>query len=308
MTITASLVKELREKTGVGMMECKKALKETDGDLARAIEYLQIKGLSKAAKKADRIAAEGIVSVHHSDDGRSATIVELNCETDFVSRNEDFQAFGALLAAHALESGIDDVDAFLNSTINGQTVEELRTSKIAAIGENISVRQIRNISLQGEGVVGSYIHNNLRVGVITAIATETKPGDIDALRQAAVDVSMHVAALGPEYLSTDDVDSERIERERRVLTEQAAESGKPPEIIAKMIAGRLQKWKQEICLLDQPFVKEPDVNIAQYVARVAKETNTKAKVTAYTRIVVGEGIEKKTNDLAAEVAALSKGS
>jgi len=306
MAITAKLVKELRDRTGAGMMDCKKALKETDGDIAAAAEYLQIKGIAKAAKKADRVAAEGLVGTYVADDGKSAAVLEVNCETDFVARNEDFGGFVDMMTKHVAATGVTDIDALLATELNGQTVDEVRKARIATTGENITLRRAAVLSVDGEGVIGAYVHGGGNIGVLVQLSAS---GAVDANGTAADtarDIAMHVAAINPRFVRSDEVDPETIENEKRVLTEQALESGKPREIVEKMIVGRLKKWKKEICLLDQPFVKNGELTVAQELKRVGGELGVDLDVVGFTRFVRGEGIEKKETNLAEEVAALSK--
>ena len=306
MAITAKLVKELRDRTGAGMMDCKKALKETDGDLAAAVEYLQIKGIAKAAKKADRVAAEGLVGTHVSADGKTAALLEVNCETDFVARNEDFAGFVSMMTAHVAATGVSDIDALLESELDGQKVDEIRKARISTTGENISLRRAAVVNVDGEGVIGAYVHGGGNIGVLVQLSASAAVDATGAAADVARDLAMHVAAINPRFVRDSDVDPETVENEKRVLTEQALESGKPREIVEKMIVGRLKKWKKEICLLDQPFVKNGDVTVAQELKRVGGELGVELDVVAFTRFVRGEGIEKQETNLAEEVAALSK--
>ena len=305
MTISAQAVKELREMTGAGMMDCKKALQEVDGDLAKAAEYLQIKGLAKAAKKADRVAAEGLVVAAVAEDGLSAALVEINCETDFVARNEDFQAFCDQLAQHAVANGIDTLDALLASKLGSSTVEELRQARVATIGENISIRRVQRVAVEGTGLVGEYVHNG-NIGVLVALTTASPVAGNAAIGELARDVAMHAAAMNPLYAVESEISDEDVADQTRIETEKAMESGKPREIAEKMVTGRIQKWKKEICLATQPFVKNPDVTVAQEIQRVSKEAGNTAQLTAFVRFVRGEGIEKKESNLAEEVAAALK--
>lgn len=300
MSITAKAVKELRERTGAGMMDCKKALVEVGGDFEKAVEFLQVKGIAKAAKKASRVAAEGLVASWVSDDNRAAALVEVNCETDFVARNEEFIAFTNDVAAHVGANDFADLAALLASTIDGTTVTDLCKAKVASIGENISVRRFSRVALAEPGSVAGYIHTGGRVGVLVTL---NATADVDA-SGAARDIAMHVAAMNPQFGRSSEIDEETVERERRVLTEQAAESGKPPEIIAKMIEGRLHKWKKEICLLDQPFVKNPDQKVSGFIAETGKAAGVGLEFGTFVRFERGEGIEKVESNLADEVAAL----
>jgi elongation factor Ts len=285
MTITASLVKELRERTGAGMMECKKALVETDGDADAAAELLRTKGAAKAEKKAGRIAAEGVVQI--AIDGNRVVIMEVNSETDFVAKDANFQQFAETAAGLALTSGAADVDALLAAeTPAGGTLETARQELIAKIGENIGVRRFEIVEASGE--LGHYSHG-ARIGVVVDVT-----GGDDELRK---DIAMHIAAVAPACISESDVPAEDLERERRILTEQAEQEGKPAEIVGKMVEGRLRKYLAEITLVGQPFVKDPDLTVAKLLDQKG------ATVNSFVRIEVGEGIEKKEEDFAAEVAA-----
>ncbi|SEP59268.1 translation elongation factor Ts [Thalassovita taeanensis] len=291
MAITAAQVKELRETTGAGMMDAKKALTETDGDMETAIDWLRTKGLAKAAKKSDRTAAEGLVAV--CVEGGKGVAVEVNSETDFVGKNADFQAMVRGIASVAI--GVDDVEALKAADMGGKPVSEVLTDKIATIGENMSVR--RMAVLKGETVV-SYVHNAAaegmgKIGVLVALTG----GDEAFGRQ----VAMHIAAVNPASLGEADLDPALVERERNVLTEQARESGKPEAVIEKMIVGRMQKFLSEVTLLGQNFVVNPDLT----VAAAAKEAG--AEITGFVRLEVGEGIVVEKEDFAAEVAKVVKG-
>jgi len=291
MNITADTVKQLRERTGAGMMECKRALVETKGDLDAAAELMRKQGLAKADKKAARIAAEGVVVIEKSADGRTAAMVEVNCETDFVAREQDFRGFAQAVAAKALATGPGSLDAVLGAKLDsGETVEERRRALIAKIGENISVR--RSVVFSSEGNLGAYVHGT-RIGALVAV----RGGDASL----AHDLAMHVAASNPKYRTMADVPAEVVAKEREILTEQAQGEGKPPEIVAKMVEGRLRKSLGEITLLGQAFVKDPDVTIEKLVK------GAKAEVIAFERFEVGAGIEKKQDDFVAEVMAQVKG-
>ena len=284
-TISAKLVKELRDRTGLGMMECKKALKETDGDIEKAIEEMRKKSGMKAAKKAGRIAAEGLVATKISDDGSFGALVEVNSETDFAARDENLAVFVDKVIAKSFETKEIDVAKLMEGDL-----EVARGELVQKIGENISVRRIVQLN---DKVVGQYVHGNKRIGVLVAL----NGGDIEL----AKDIAMHVAAVNPQYIKQSDVPEEVIQKEKDIFTAQAAESGKPPEIIEKMIGGRINKFLAEISLLDQPFVKDPDVKIGA----LAKKSG--AEVVAMVRFEVGEGIDKEEVDFAAEVAAQLKG-
>ena len=291
MAITAALVKELRERTGAGMMECKKALVETDGDLDAAIEHMRKTGLAKADKKADRTAAEGLIVFKSSDDGKSIAMVEVNCETDFVAKGDDFINFANEVAAVALAQNTADIDALQAATMsNGSSVADTAKALIAKIGENINVR--RMVLRSTDGILGTYLHGG-RIGVLV----EMQGGD-EAL---AKDVAMHVAASKPTCVSEEQVPAELIEKEKEIFAAQAAESGKPAEIIEKMVVGRINKFLKEVTLLGQPFVKNPDQTVEQLLKAAG------ATVLGFDRLEVGEGIEKKTENFAEEVMAQVKG-
>jgi elongation factor Ts len=290
MNITADSVKQLRERTGAGMMECKKALVETKGDLDAAAELMRKQGLAKADKKAARVAAEGVVVVEKSADGRTAALVEINCETDFVAREQDFRGFAQAVAGSALAGRPASLDALLATRLaSGESVDERRRALIAKIGENISVR--RFVVLSSQGNLGAYVHGT-RIGALVVV----KGGDA----ALAHDLAMHVAASNPRHLSAADVPAEVVAKEREILTEQAQGEGKPPEIVAKMVEGRLRKSLGEITLTGQPFVKDPDITIEKLLK------NAKAEVTAFERFEVGAGIEKRQDDFVAEVMAQVK--
>lgn len=301
--ITATLVKDLREKTGVGMMDCKKALQETNGDIEAAIDWLRAKGLSKAAKKADRVAAEGLVGIAVS--GNTGVLLELNAETDFVSRNEGFQNAVSMITKLALEA--DDIAALTQkATPSGDgSVSDYLTNLIATIGENMNVRRMAKVSV-AQGVVAAYIHSAVadglgRIGVLVGVEGE---GDAAALNDIGRKVAMHIAATAPLALSSDELDPAVVARERQVLTEQARESGKPEVVIEKMIDGRMRKYEEEVVLLKQPFVMNPDQTVEEFVKA---STQGKAKVTAFAMFKLGDGIEKKEDDFAAEVASMTGG-
>jgi len=284
--ITATLVKELRERTGAGMMECKKALVETAGDLDAAIEHMRKAGMAKADKKAGRTAAEGLIVV--KTDGKRMVMVEVNCETDFVAKGDDFRALADTVAQIALDQGINDNDALLQAKMPaGNTVEEATKELIAKIGENMGVRRV--ISMEG-GLLEHYLHG-VRIGVMV----QMEGGSSELAR----DVAMHIAASRPQCVSEEQVPAEVIEKEREIFTAQSAESGKPADIIAKMVDGRIKKFLKEVTLLGQPFVKNPDVT----VEKLLKDAG--AKVTAFARFEVGEGIEKKAANFAEEVAQMA---
>jgi elongation factor Ts len=290
MSITAETVKQLRERTGAGMMECKKALVETGGDLDAAAELMRKQGLAKADKKATRIAAEGVITLERSADGLAAAMVEVNCETDFVARGEDFRAFAKAVASRAIAERPQTLDALLQARLDGaETIEERRRALVAKIGENIGVRRFALLAAPQH--LGAYTHGT-RIGVLVAV----KGGDA----QLAHDLAMHVAASNPRYLSQREVPAEVMAKEREILTEQAQGEGKAPEIVAKMVEGRLRKSLGEITLLGQPFVKDPDTTVEKLLKGAG------AQVVAFERFEVGAGIEKKQEDYVAEVMAQVK--
>jgi len=288
MAITAAMVKELRERTGAGMMDCKKALGETDGDLDAAIEFLRVKGMAGADKKAGRVAAEGVIAIAISDDKKKAAIVEVNCETDFVAKGDEFKAFADEIAQLILSNGFTSNEELEKLTLaSGKTLDETRRALVAKIGENMQVRRVEIVE-SANGEIGSYQHGE-KIGVVVAMDS----GNDTLVR----DVAMHVAATKPQAISSADVDPAVLEKERNVLTEQAKESGKPMEIIEKMIDGRIRKFLEEITLLGQPFIKDPD----QTIEKLLKAQS--ATVTRFVRLEVGEGIEKEVLNFADEVAA-----
>ncbi|WMM90014.1 translation elongation factor Ts [Heyndrickxia coagulans] len=287
MAITAQMVKELREKTGAGMMDCKKALTETNGDMEKAVDYLREKGIAKAAKKADRVAAEGTTYV--LSEGNHAVILEVNAETDFVAKNAEFQNLVKEIAEHLLKSKPADLDAALQSTMaNGSTVNDFITQAISKIGEKISLRRFALKTKTDNGAFGEYLHMGGRIGVLTVLE-----GTTDA--SVAKDVALHVAAMNPKYISRDQVSEEEVAHEREVLKQQALNEGKPEKIVEKMVEGRLKKYFEEICVADQAFVKNPDQTVGQFVA------SHNAKVADFVRYEVGEGIEKRQENFAEEV-------
>jgi elongation factor Ts len=286
VAITASLVKELRERTGSGMMECKKALVETDGDIEAAAELMRKSGAAKADKKAARVAADGAIKVSVNDDGKSAVILEINSETDFVAKDENFQAFAENVLATVAQQNPASVEALSTMTMgNGQSVEEARQVLISKVGENIQVRRFERI--ESGNSIASYLHG-ARIGVLV---------DSSADVGLARDIAMHIAAVNPQFVDQDAVPAEFIEKEKSILIAQAESSGKPPEIIAKMIQGRLDKFLAEVTLLGQPFVKDPEQKVGKLLV------DADASVSGFIRYEVGEGIEKKVEDFAAEVAS-----
>lgn len=304
--ITAALVKELREKSGAGMMDCKKALTETAGDIEGAIDWLRKKGLAAAAKKAGRVAAEGLVGI--AAKGTSGVVVEINAETDFVARNDQFQGFVASVADLALTAG-DDTEGLKNATLPsvGKTVEEHLTALIATIGENMNLRRAKRLTVSA-GVVASYVHSSVapglgKIGVLVALEST---GNVDRLAELGKQIAMHVAAANPLFLDSSSVDTAALDRERAVLTEQATASGKPPAVIEKMVEGRIRKYYEEVCLLDQVYVLDQESKVSGVVADLARELGTPVTLTGFARFALGEGIEKEQSDFAAEVAAAAQ--
>ncbi|MDK2808335.1 MAG: elongation factor Ts [Clostridiales bacterium] len=304
MAITAAMVKELREMTGAGMMDCKKALAETDGNMEEAVEYLRKNGQAKAEKKAGRIAAEGLCKVVVKED-KVAAIVEVNSETDFVAKNEEFQNFVSAVADQAITSDANDMDAFLQEAWNvdaSKTVKEALVEKVAVIGENLTIRRFEKVVAEA-GCVVSYTHGGGRIGVLVEAATDVVN---DAVKEALVNVAMQIAALSPKYVSQSEVSEEYKEHEKSILLEQAKNdpknAGKSDDIIGKMIIGRLNKELKEVCLLDQTYVKDGELTVEKYIAQVAKENGASISIKKFVRFETGEGIEKKEEDFAAEVA------
>lgn len=304
--ITASLVKELREKTSAGMMDCKKALTETSGDLEGAVDWLRKAGLAAAAKKAGRVAAEGLVAVATS--GNKGAVVEVNAETDFVARNEQFQKFVQDVAAIALENG-GNLDVINSAAMaDGNDVAEGIKALVATIGENMNLRRSQALSVD-KGVVASYIHNATAPGLgkIAVLVGLESEGDTGKLEAFGRQLAMHVAAATPQWTNIDDVDADAIGREREILTDQAKASGKPDEIIAKMVEGRLRKYYEEVVLTEQIFVIDGESKIAKAVEAAGKEVGAPVKIAGFVRYALGEGVEKEESDFAAEVAAAAQG-
>lgn len=293
MAITAQLVKELREKTGAGMMDCKKALVQTDGDLEAAIDFLREKGLSSAAKKADRIAAEGTTYI--LAEGNEAVLIEVNAETDFVAKNDKFQVLVAELAKQILAAKPESVEAALElSNAEGVKIVDQISTAVATIGEKITLRRFELVTKTDSDAFGSYLHMGGRIGVLVVLEGSTD-------ETSAKDVAMHIAAINPKYVSRDEVSEEVVVHERKILTEQALNEGKPENIVAKMVEGRLSKYFEEICLLDQTFVKNSDQKVRDFVK------STGGNITSFVRYAVGEGIEKREDNFAEEVMSQVKG-
>ena len=302
MAVTAQMVKELRELTGAGMMDCKKALTETNGDMDKAVDYLRENGMAKAAKKAGRIAAEGISFVKLSDDWKHAVAVEVNSETDFVAKNAEFRTFVEEVADQILGSSAKDVEALLAepwAKDNNDTVEKALASKIATIGENLKIRRFEKV--ESAGAVAAYDHMNGKIGVLVNAEADGANGKVITVLK---DIAMQVAALNPKYVSRDEVDQDYIAHETEVLKNQARSEnpGKPENIIEQMVKGRLAKELREICLLDQAFVKDGDLTVAQYLEKMSKELGSGITVKSFVRFETGEGIEKKQENFADEVA------
>ena len=302
MEITASMVKELREATNAGMMDCKKALKACEGDMDKAIDYLREKGLASAAKKANRLASEGLVGSYYCEKCNTAALVEVNCETDFVAKTDEFKNLVSEIAKQIVKTNPVDVDALLASEYEGATVADMITAKVATIGEKITVR--RFVRYQAEhGMVDTYIHMGGKVGVIVELKCDEVS---DAVKEVAHDVALQIAAaspVAPEYVRREEVDPSHLEHEKEILIAQARNEGKPEKIIEKMVEGRIVKFYKEVCLLEQPFVKDGDISVQKMIDTKAKG----ADVVRFTRYKMGEGLEKKVNDLAAEVAAQTAG-
>ena len=310
MAITAAMVKELREMSGAGMMDCKKALTNTDGDMDKAMEFLRENGLAKAAKKAGRIAAEGLVCTNVSADGKIASMVEVNSETDFVAKNDVFREFVEQVAAQAAETDAADIDAFMAEDWKaeaGMTVSEKLAGMIAKIGENMNIRRFVKLTAD-DGIIVSYIHAAGKIGVLVKAQTDNDSEDV---KECLKNVAMQIAAMSPKYVSTADVSEEYKKHELEILVAQAKNdpknSGKPDNIIEKMVTGRLNKELKEVCLLEQEYVKEDKVTVKEYIARVSKELGTDVAVKSFIRFETGEGIEKKEEDFAAEVEKAMKG-
>lgn len=288
MAISAAMVKDLREKTGAGMMDCKKALTATDGDMSKAIDYLREKGIAKAEKKAGRVAAEGAVAAYVTDDAKTGVLLEINCETDFAAGNEQFRSLEEKIAKHIVETNPKDIDALNESELDGQKVSSLITEATATIGEKISLR--RFVRYETEGRIASYIHMGGKIGVLVELAGGTA--------ELGKDIAMQIAASSPSAVDRSGVSAEDLEHEREVLRKQALEEGKPEKIVEKMVDGRINKYYKEVCLVEQIFVKDPDKTIKDVLGGV--------EVKRFERYQLGEGIEKKQEDFAAEVAAQIK--
>ena len=304
MNFTAKDVAALREKTGCGMMDCKKALTESNGDMDKAIDFLREKGLAAAVKKAGRIAAEGVAYAQVSDCGKVAVVIEVNAETDFVAKNAEFQAFVKTCADTVIEQNPADVEALLQCKATGseQTVDELLKEKILTIGENIKVRRFARY----EGPVTSYVHGGGRIGVIVKFDTTDEIAATEGFKTYAHNIAMQIAALNPEFLDEASVPEDRKEKEKAILTQQIVDEGKPQNIAEKIVMGRLQKFFKELCLVDQQYVQDSKLTVAQYTESVAKELGGSIKIAEYTRFEKGEGLEKREDNFAEEIANLVK--
>lgn len=295
VTISASMVKDLREKTGVGMMECKKALEENSGDMEKAIVWLRERGMSRAAKKADRVAAEGMVHFTVGDKGDSAVLLEVNCETDFVSKNEEFRNFVAETAKLALESNVNDVEKLAAMKLSsGTSVDETIKGLIQKIGENMKLRRVQTVKAPNALITG-YTHMGGKIGTLVVLEGATGP----AVTEAGKDIAMHVAAAFPRYLSRNEVDTAELAQERDIARKKLVEEKKPEAMIDKILEGQMNKFYKEVCLVEQAFVKDPDIS----VSKLLEKTDKNLKLTKFLRFQLGEGIEKKQENFAAEVAA-----
>ena len=310
MAITASMVKELREMTGVGMLDCKKALAETDGDMEKAVEYLREKGLAASEKKAGRIASEGVCLSYLSEDKSVGVVVEVNSETDFVAKNPVFREYVLQVAEHIASSQAADVDALLSEAWKfdtSMTVAEALSSKVAVIGENLKIKRFEKYTKDGAGTIVSYIHGGGRIGVMIEIACDNVT---EAVEEMGKNIAMQIAALNPQFIAVDDVPAEFIAKEKEILTQQAMNdeknAKKPANIIEKMIEGRLNKEMKEICLIEQPYVKDGDLSVKKYIETVAKEVGAPITIKRMVRFETGEGLEKKEENFAEEVAKAAR--
>ncbi len=298
--ITASMVKELREITSAGMMDCKKALAACDGDMQKAVDFLREKGLAQAAKKSDRIAAEGLTAMAISADGKKGVVVEVNSETDFVAKNEEFKEFVNNVAKIVVDSNVKDVEELKTTKYldQAETVQDVLTAKIAKIGENMNLRRFETIEVSNGAVLG-YVHGVGKIAVIIGLESEASFSDLEELGK---DLAMQVAAMKPKYITKDDVDADYIAHEREILIAQAMNEGKPREIVEKMVEGRVQKLLKEVCLVEQAFVKDGDLTVKKVIENVSKQLGKSIQIAAVKRFEVGDGIEKKSENFAEEVA------
>jgi elongation factor Ts len=307
MAVTAAQINELRKSTGAGMLDCKKALEETAGDFEKAVDFLRTKGLAAAAKKAGRAATEGMVAAFVSDDLKSGVLLEINSETDFVAKNETFQAFVASIGRHILATSPADVESMLTQTFSGdasKTVQTYVNGSISIIGENIQIRRFAKFDVDGDGCIGSYIHAGGKIGVLVQIASPAvSAANKDLLQGFLRDMAMHTAAAAPAFVSRDQVPTDVLDREKEVYRAKAKESGKPDAIIEKIIDGQINKYYADICLIEQAFVKDTDKTIQQVAKECGAAAGGNVSVTRFERFVLGEGLQKKESDFAAEVAA-----
>lgn len=304
MSFTAKDVKELREKTGCGMMDCKKALTSSNGDMAAAIDFLREKGLAAATKKSSRVAAEGLAMAYTNDEGTVGVAIEVNSETDFVAKNTDFQSFVKLCGETVIEKNPQSVEELLKlKTEDGKTIEEILQEKILTIGENIKIRRFKRF----EGVVAGYVHAAGKIGVLVDFDVENKEvTNTDTFKSFAKDVAMQIAAINPLYLVPEEIPADVIAHERKILKEQIVGDGKPENIAEKIVEGRIGKYYKEVCLMNQAFVKDGNLNIEQYTQNISKELGTNIKIVSFVRFEKGEGIEKKEDNFAQEVAGMIK--
>ena len=306
MAVTAAMVKELRERTSAGMMDCKKALVESDGDMEKAIEWLREKGLSQAAKKASRIAAEGVVAQYVNEDASVGVIVEVNCETDFVAKTDNFLNFANSVAKHIALANPADVDAMMNQKFvddESKTISDMVSDATVAIGEKISIRRFERY--ETTGVISTYIHLGGKVGVIVEVAADEAGRKNDEVKTFAHDLALQIAAARPEAVRREEVDVEKLNKEKEILRAQALNEGKPEKIVERMVEGRIEKYYKEVCLLEQLFVKDGEKTIKGLMGEVAKNAGAKIDVVKFARFERGEGIEKRKDDLAAEIAAMA---
>ena len=305
--VTSAMVKELRERTSAGMMDCKKALVESDGDMEKAIEWLREKGLSQAAKKASRIAAEGAVAQYVSEDGSVGALVEVNCETDFVANTDNFKNFANSVAKHIALAKPADVDALLAQKYiddETKTISDMISDATVAIGEKISVRRFERY--ETAGVISTYIHLGGKVGVMVEVETDETGKQSEEVKTFAHDLALQIAAAKPEAVRREEVDVEKLNKEKEILRAQALNEGKPEKIVERMVEGRIEKYYKEVCLLEQVFVKDGEKNIKGLMAEIAKATGAKIDIVRFVRFERGEGIEKRKDDLAGEIAAMMK--
>ena len=307
MAVTAQMVKELRERTNAGMMDCKKALLESDGDMDKAIDWLREKGLAQAAKKASRIAAEGVVAQYVTPCGCTGVIAEVNCETDFVAKTDNFMNFANNVAKHIAKANPADVDELMNQKFvddESKTISDLVSEATVAIGEKISVRRFARF--ETKGVVSTYIHMGGKVGVLVEVSTDEAGRDNEDVKQFAHDLALQIAAARPEAVRREEVASDKLEKEKEIQRAKAIEAGKPEKIVDRIVDGQIEKYYKEVCLLDQAFVKDPDKDIKSLMAEVSKKAGVALDVVRFARFERGEGIEKRKDDLAAEIAAMQK--